>query len=154
MLKKGFTLVELIVVIVILGVLAALAFPRIVGSTEAARAQEAMQFFGVFRRAIEDCYITTADWDSCRTPDSVGVIVPPGASFGYSIMEDGVFTDHVCVTATRNSGPLIGAQIGMRLNLDGQGRVATVFFTTNPKPGPYDGIVDRTKRREIQNECF
>ena len=53
--NKGFTLIEIIIVIVIIGVLATLALPRITGQIEAARGAEAMNYFGAIRRAVTNC---------------------------------------------------------------------------------------------------
>jgi len=48
--KKGFTLVELMVVIVIIGVLAAVAIPRMMAATNKAKAAEGPQILGTISR--------------------------------------------------------------------------------------------------------
>jgi len=48
--KKGFTLVELMVVIVIIGVLAAVAIPRMMAATNKAKASEGPQILGSISR--------------------------------------------------------------------------------------------------------
>lgn len=53
--NKGFTLIEIIIVIVIIGVLATLALPRITGQIESARGAEAMNYFGSIRRSVTNC---------------------------------------------------------------------------------------------------
>ncbi|MDP2938961.1 MAG: prepilin-type N-terminal cleavage/methylation domain-containing protein [Candidatus Omnitrophota bacterium] len=49
--KKGFTLLELIIVIIIIGILAAIAIPRITEIAERGRSGEGLQILGALRSA-------------------------------------------------------------------------------------------------------
>ena len=55
--QRGFTLIEILIVVIILAVLAAMVLPRFMGQTENAYIAEAQQTLGILRRA----YTTALD---------------------------------------------------------------------------------------------
>ncbi len=54
--KKGFTLVEVLIVVVIIAILASLIVPRMLMQTEKAKAAEALQIAGAIKRAADRYY--------------------------------------------------------------------------------------------------
>jgi len=54
--KNGFTLTELLIVVVIIGVLASLILPRMTAQTEKANVMEAMVFLGTMRKGQQQLY--------------------------------------------------------------------------------------------------
>jgi len=53
--RKGFTLLEVIIVIIIIAILASVALPKLSGTLDYAKAKEAINFIGAARNAIEAC---------------------------------------------------------------------------------------------------
>ena len=99
----GFTLVELMVVIVIIGILATLAIPRFMGVTDKAKMSE---FKPVLKQAVtlynayyqeHDTYVTPTGNITSGNPD-IGFDLPSGESrFDYSSQESAT---GVIITAT------------------------------------------------------
>jgi len=65
--KKGFTLVELLVVIIIVGILAAVAIPMMTGNLQRARTTEAVAALGLIRNQLRLLKVETGDYN--KLPD-------------------------------------------------------------------------------------
>lgn len=90
--KKGFTLVELLVVVLILGALAAIAIPRISQSAESAKINACKTNVDLINSQIELYYANTGDWPADLKsiagnedyfPDGAPVC-PLGTNYSYS----------------------------------------------------------------------
>ena len=90
--KRGFTLVELLVVVLILGALAAIAIPRISQSAESAKINACKTNVDLINSQIELYYANTGDWpadldtivgDTDYFPDGPPEC-PLGTSYVYS----------------------------------------------------------------------
>ena len=65
--KKGFTLIELLVVLVIIGVIIGLILPNTLKAIEEANAKQTASDIRAINTAIQLCYSSTRDWNSCNT---------------------------------------------------------------------------------------
>ena len=103
--KSGFTLLEIIIVIIIVGVLASLALPRFFSTVEYSRATEALNSLGVIRQAVVRCGLLDNSITLCGTFADLDISDPglePGSHFTYAIAVDTPATDDMTLTATRN----------------------------------------------------
>ena len=103
--KSGFTLLEIIIVIIIVGVLASLALPRFFSTVEFSRSTEALTSLGVMRQSMERCYLASGGTYVGCTAATLDVEDPslsPGTHFSsYAITLQSVTGYRI--TATRNA---------------------------------------------------
>lgn len=115
---KGFTLIELMIVVAIIGILAAIALPAYQDYTKKSRFSEIVTIVGAARTAVELCYQTEADLTKCDASYRgipAAVVTGTYASLDTLAITDGVITAvgtatvesaNMIATPTANSGVL------------------------------------------------
>ena len=106
--RKGFTLLEVIIVVIIVGVLMSLALPRFFSVVEQSRGAEALQNISAIRGSIMRCSLKLGNYASpgCNdlsgngNLDTADPTTAPNSHFGYGIASTG---STFSITATRNS---------------------------------------------------
>jgi prepilin-type N-terminal cleavage/methylation domain-containing protein len=95
--RRGFTLVELMIVVLILGALAAIAVPRIMGGAGAAKANGCKTNIDLINSQIELYYSTEGSWpatldvvttDTAYFPDGEPVCPATGAAYPNALTAD------------------------------------------------------------------
>ena len=150
--KSGFTLLEIIIVIIIVGVLASLALPKFFQTVEFSRSTEATNVLGSARRAADRCAMmggASANYAGCNTFAALAMEDPgvsPNAHFCYAITWS---SPTLTMVATRNStdnGDGDGDYTDVAACLAGSGSNITFALNTTTGvltktgTGPFAGI--------------
>jgi prepilin-type N-terminal cleavage/methylation domain-containing protein len=119
--KSGFTLLEILVVIIIVGVLASVAMPTLFKNVETARSSEALNTLGVMKRQMDGCAMQfNSDYATCGTFANIGMTDPsfttnPGSHFNYTFPAVGAGSFTIRATRVALDNGNVGDSITMAL---------------------------------------
>ncbi len=106
--KKGFTLIELMIVVAIIGILAAVAIPAYSGYTKKAKLTEVTNAMGAVATAAQEYKQSVGTWPSAITTttaiaNSLGVTFPTTyVTTAVTITEPATAADDMAITVTFN----------------------------------------------------
>jgi type IV pilus assembly protein PilA len=127
-LQQGFTLIELMIVVAIIGILAAVAIPAYQDYTAKAQASEAYTLLGGLKTPVSEAISNDASLtNSCVLP---GNGVATSGRYVASISAAVADTSNCALTATFKTA-------GVNTKLAPSGTAATVTFTYTPSTGAW-----------------
>lgn len=103
--QSGFTLIELMIVVAIVAILAAIALPAYQNYTKKARFTEVVSATGGLKTAIEVCFNDQGTLSLCSTPGSNGIPSNAGAS---GLVASVTTTGSGVITATASGAGITG----------------------------------------------
>ena len=144
--KKGFTLIELMIVVAIIGILAAVAIPAYSNYTKRAKASEITNAMGAVGSAMIEYYSDKGEWPEpintiAGIRDTLGVTVPHGYLVG-DVNGNGMITDE--------NGVITATVDATKLDLtSAEGKSCTITLTlddSGASRGQWGGTCDATFR--------
>ena len=101
--RRGFTLIELMIVIIVIAILALIVIPKLAGASKKAKESSMVSNLGILRNALEQFQADTGTYPTVLNDLGAPSSSPPSLPTGYSI-------------ATSYKGPYLRAQGGLGSN--------------------------------------
>lgn len=132
--RSGFTLIEIIIVVVILGILASIAMPKLVENIDKARATEAFSMGASYAKAVNRCLddetggssaitVNGTHMTNCSTYSGIGMTTPAQTdSFDYTVVPPAAGTPtggNVFTARGRFSGSTTADTVSLTVKGDG-----------------------------------
>jgi type IV pilus assembly protein PilA len=118
--QKGFTLIELMIVVAIIGILAAIAIPAYQDYTIRAQVTEGLTLASAVKAGVAESYANTGAWPADLTAAGGNTLAPPAGKYVTSVLvTNGTITILYGGQANNNIvGATLGLQPGLSANND------------------------------------
>lgn len=127
--RKGFTLLELMVVVIVIGILASIAIPQFLRAAEKGRMAEGLGLLGVLRGAEVRYYAEHADWTATEGDLDVDYTTPQF----FTVTSVGTSDENVALV-TRNATDVPAAYVGYTMQISDNGTITKTAGTGGSVP--------------------
>ena len=147
--QKGFTLIELMIVVAIIGILAAIAIPAYQNYTIRAQVTEGLTLAGAWKASIAEYYANNGAFPTCSsaaTPTAPTCIAVSGITTGkYVSLVDVVTGGQIVITyGLQANTKILGQKLDITPNLSANNDVVWVCGTAAVPAGATGGVADAT----------
>ena len=130
--RQGFTLLELLMVVVIIGILASIALPQYIKATEKAREVEALQILGALRASEIRYYALNQAYSASTAALDVGIPTTIQSWGPPLITTSGTPPTRGYATMARSLGEFAGGTLGIQFGSGKRCGTFTPEFGTTP----------------------
>ena len=110
--QKGFTLIELMIVVAIIGILAAIAIPAYQDYTIRAQVTEGLNLAGAAKAAVAESFSNTGNPPANRT--AAGMVTAPGATAGKYVTAVAITNGAITITyGDQANRAILGQTLGL-----------------------------------------
>lgn len=138
--RDGFTLIELMVVIAVLGILAGIGVPRLTGVVDQAREVEMQSYANNVRAGLEMYYTQNGEYPNSENTDSWGALRGAINTTGFEISGLPEIITHIAYNSEGNryGGYLYSENIGTGYYFGDRGMTKYEFAESGNGPDPND----------------